>query len=196
MNGIKPYPTSFLLVCVLFGSLIVLSGCTSQQYENLNTKIDTTVLYGTWKGNLQIPQLGNQSTESVSQITITSDLIEMVLQDDNRTLIMNYTYTATSDTLVLTPVFMNRNRSPSGQPFNGTFPFNGTRPPGNETWQPNGTQPPGNGSWPPFQSNQSWTQNGTRPPQSNTFHQTMTLFYAVDKDSKIVYFNNVPFEKV
>jgi hypothetical protein len=78
-----------------------------------------------------------------SIITITSDLIEMALQDDNRTLTMNYSYTATSDTLVLPPVFMNRHRGLGGQPLNGTLPFNGTRSPGNETWQPNGTQSSG-----------------------------------------------------
>jgi hypothetical protein len=195
MNGKTPSPQSLLFVCVLFVSMIYLSGCTSQPNENLNTQVDTTALYGTWKGSLQIPMLGNQSTESVSQITITSDLIEMVLEEDNRTLTMNYTYTATSDTLVLTPIFMNRNRGPGGQPFNGTFPFNETRPTGNETWPPNGTQPPGNGTWSPFQSNQSWPQNGTRPPESNTFHQIMTLFYVLDEDSMIVYFNNVPFVK-
>ena len=196
MTGKTTAPQSLILICVLFGSLIFLSGCTTQQNKNLDTEVDTTALYGTWKGSLQIPILGNQSTGSVSQITITNDLIEMVLDDDNRTLTMNYTYTATSDTLVLTPAFMNRNRGPGGQPFNGTFPFNGTRPPGNETWSPNGTQPPGNGTWPPDQSNQSWPQNGTRPSESISFHQTMTLSYILDKDTMIIYINKVPFVKV
>jgi ABC-type Fe3+-hydroxamate transport system substrate-binding protein len=173
--------------------LVNLSGCTTNQNENQNPNENVNTFLGTWVGTLQMPMFGGRGNTSISQITFTSDQAEVILTSDGRTFSMNYTYTTNGDSLILTPTMTDRAGFPGGQPFNGTIPPNGTRPPGNWTWLPNGTQPQGNGSWPQNGTNPF---NGTRPPGENRQSMTVSFRYTFDKDARVLFLNTVQFTKV
>ena len=146
-----------------------------------------------------MPMFGAGSNVSVSQITFTNNRTEMILTSQNRTFTLNYTYSATRDTLVLTPLITERNRFAEREPFNGTIPPNATQPPGTWTISPNGTQPPGNGIWPPNGTtpfNGTDPSNWTRPPGYNPSSMTITFLYAFDEGSSVLYLNNEQFIKV
>jgi hypothetical protein len=179
-------------------TIVGLSGCTSNTAEDNDLNDQTTTLVGTWVGTLQIPLFGGNSNATVSQITFTGNRTEMMLSSGGRTMTMNYTYTTTSETIVLTPV-MERSGFPSQGSFNGTFPQNGTMPPRNETWSPNGTRPPGNGTWPPNGENPyngTSPSNGTRPTGNIRPSMTITFTYAFNKEPTVLYLNNNRFTKV
>jgi len=185
-----------IVLCILVG----LSGCTTNQTEKQTTNDNAKTLLGTWTGSLQMPLFSGENNTTLSQIIFTSDSTEMFLTSGKRTFTMNYTYTATSDTLTLTPLMNQRNGFGSREPFNGTAPPNGTLFPGYGTIPPNGTRPPGNETWPlngtnpPF--NRTWPSNGTRPPGEMRPSMTITFNYVVDEQARVLLLNNVQFTKV
>lgn len=192
MNEKKTFTQGLFMICIVIVSLIHLNGCTTNQDENTNTKVNTNELVGTWRGTLQIPMFRDNNTSSISQITFSIDQIEMLLEFDNRTSTMNFTYTKTNNTLILSPIMSSRTRLSARQPFNGTIPLNETQP----TMLPNGTQPPGNGTWPLEMFNRSWLPNETRLPGSNVSPIAMIIFYVFDKNTMMLYLNDSPFIKI
>jgi len=188
-----------LLVNVVLLVVVCLSGCTTSTTEDQSANEPTNAFLGTWVGTLQMPLFGGGSNATVSQITFTSDRTVMVFSSGERTFTMNYSYKATGDTLVLTPIMVIRNGSSGTESFNGSRPPNGTMFPGNGTLPPNGTQPPGNGTWPPRggdQNNGSWPSNGTRPPRDTRPSTTVSFTYVVSEEARELYLNNVRFIKV
>jgi hypothetical protein len=188
----------FINSIVLF-ALVSLSGCTTNQTKNQTTNEYANSLIGTWAGTLQIPMFGGENNTTVTQISFTMNRSEMILSGAEKTLTMNYTYIATSDTLTLTPLMTERNGFTGGEPFNGTAPPNGTMFPRNRTSPPNGTLPPGNGTLPPNGGNPyngSWPSNGTRPQGDMRQSMTVTLSYTLDKEAGILLLNNARFTKI
>jgi len=180
-------------------AVVGLSGCTSYQNGDKNTDETTTAFLGTWVGALQIPMLGGNSTVTISQITFLNNRSEMVLIGGNRTFTMNYTYSVSSDTVVLTPILNDRNGLGRRDPFNGTLPPNGTKFPENRTFPPNGTQPPGNGTWLPNGTNPNngtWLFNGTQSPRNNQLSMTLSIRYSFNKEKTVLTLNDILYTKL
>jgi hypothetical protein len=188
-----------LSVCgALLLSLVSFSGCTSNQTANQTTNSNSDVLLGTWVGTMKPVGSGFGNNTTLSQMTFRNDGVELMLVSQRGSFSMNYSYTFTTSTLVLQPVYSGRNGSFGGrQPFNGSRPWNesrpwnGTRPPENGTWPPNGTRPY-NGSWP-----SNWTRSGnqTVPEERRGFMQ-ITFTYTYDEQTRTLYLNGSPFTKV
>jgi hypothetical protein len=180
-------------------SLVSFSGCTSNQTANQATNGNTDELLGTWVGTVNMPGSGlRNNNTTVSQMTFRDNGVELTLESQRGSFMMNCSYSFTADTLTLQPMFSGRNGSFGGRlPFNGTRPWNetrqwnGTRPPGNGTWPPNGTRPY-NGSWP-----SNWTRrgNGTFPGDRRSFTE-ITFTYTYDEQTRTLYLNGSPFTKV
>ncbi|MFH1101043.1 MAG: hypothetical protein V1726_03295 [Methanobacteriota archaeon] len=167
---------------VIFLVVVGLSGCVSDQ----NTGGDTSNLLGTWTWSLDMSMGGPMMSSSVTQITFTEDAVTMSLTSDQGTFTMNYTYVVNGNTLVLESKFEGRGGGDfRGQPRNGTGPWNGTRPPGNDSWS-NGTQPPRNGSWSP---------NGSRPFGGERPSMSLSLTYRFDDGYRVLYLNDSQFVK-
>ena len=167
--------------------MVSLSGCTSDQITNEN------YFDGTWVGSGELTMMGGRANSSVSQLTFTEDMVELVLTSEQGIIPMNYTYTIAGDTVVLEPSFPSSGGFPGGQPFNRAVPPNGSQPPMNGSWSPNGTQPPMNGSWLP---------NGTRPnngmwnPGEGRPSMNVSYTYSFNDNHSILYLNGVSFRKV
>lgn len=195
---IKNLQIYFINAVILLG-IIGLSGCTSYQNGDKNTDETLNAFLGTWVGSLQMSVFGAGDNVMISQIAFRSNRSEMLLTNGNRTFRMNYTYSVTSDTIVLTPILNNRNGLGRRDPFNGTLPPNGTKFPGNWTLPPNGTQPPGNRTWPPngtFPNNNSWPLNGTQPPRNNQLPMTLSLRYYFNEEKTVLTLNAMQYTKL
>ncbi len=180
-------------------AMVGLSGCTSNQIEDQITNENVNTLLGTWRGTLQMPMFDEKNNATISQISFIKNRTEMVLRSENRTFTMNYTYTATNDTLVLTPLMTDRNGFPDREQFNGTLSPNMTMFPGGGAVPPNGTQPPGDRTWPPNGTNPyngTWPSNRTRTPGDMRLSMTVSFSYAVEEETRMLLLNNVQFTKV
>jgi hypothetical protein len=186
------------MTSIMFCAIVSLSGCTTNQTTSQNINENDKALLGTWMGSLQMSLFGNQNNTTITQITFTNNLSEIVLTTENRTFPMNYTYTAAGGTLVLTPSMNNRNGFPGRQPFNGSQPRNGTIYPWNGTGAPNGTQPPENRTWPSNGTNPDpggWPSNSMQQ-QGQRLFMNLSFTYAVDAQATILILNNAQFTKL
>jgi hypothetical protein len=187
-----------LSVCgALLLSLVSFSGCMSQT-ANQATNSNSDILLGTWVGTMKPVGSGFGNNTTLSQMTFRNDGVELTLVSQRGSFSMNCSYTFSTSTLVLQPVYSGRNGSFGGRlPFNGTRPWNetrqwnSTRPPENGTWPPNGTRPY-NGSWP-----SNWTRSGNRTaPEDRRGFMQITFTYTYDEQTRTLYFNGSPFTKV
>jgi hypothetical protein len=189
----------FALSSILFLAVVSLSGCTTNQTADQNTNDDVNALLGTWVGVVQMPMFGSEGNASISQITFRSNTAEVTVGGTQGSYTINYTYTMNGNTIVLQPTFNERGGFPGGQPFNGTVPSDGTRPPWNGTWSqngtfpgngtlpPNGTRPPGNGTWP---------QNGTQLSGNQRPSASISFTYRFNDDDMVIYLNESRFTRI
>lgn len=192
----KITPQILIINNILFFALITsLSGCTTNQVTNENVNS----FLGTWVGTTEIPMSGREGNASVSQITFTINTAKLTFNITQESFTMNYTYTINGNTLMLQPIFNERDAFPGGQPFNRTMPFNGTRPPRNGTWPQNGSIPnnetlPFNGTQP--WENGTWLHNWTRPPSNQRLSPLISFTYRFNNIYTILYLNESQFTKL
>jgi len=173
---------TFVIMISIILMTIGLSGCTSTSNQNTNNiQGNTDKFLGIWTGEMQMPMFGGNNISTLSQITFMDTIAEVSLTNEHGTYTMNYSYTINGNTLVLEPKFSRQNGFPGRRSYNGSEPWNGTRPPINRNWSRNGTRPPMNGSWQP---------GGERPSMSISFE------YQFNDEYTILYLNGAQFIKV
>jgi hypothetical protein len=174
-----------LVVCLV----LILSGCetSTKQISSVDSK-----LVGTWQGSIALSSFSGRGNSTLTQITFMGSTAALTTMNDLGTRTMNYTYTTSAGSLVLTPQYRQ-----------GVGPrqFNGTQPPGNWSWPGNGTRPPYNGTWPNGTSPGNWSGWQNRSGQNNRTQpgtrvsMEMTFTYRFDETGSLLYLNNAMFTR-